>query len=194
MALVDREMMSRQFMNLATMLMKEYSASSVLEALEECATIVRFWCRVKKQEGCWAWLGYKNKFGYGTFSTMKELTAHRIAWILTNGSIPDGLNVLHKCDTAECCNPEHLYLGSTPENHHDMISRRRAWWFDKRKWRHGEDSNRAILSNEQVLQIRHRYSSGLITQNELAQEFGVCRSTIGYAISGKNWSHLEDSR
>jgi hypothetical protein len=48
---------------------------------------------------------------------------HRVAWVFTNGSIPKGMMVLHKCDNRKCVNPDHLYLGTHCDNMKDVVDR-----------------------------------------------------------------------
>src|SRR3954471_2928189 len=69
-------------------------------------------------DSCWEWLAYREKkSGYGTWHIGKLFVlAHRAAWMITNGPIPDGLCVCHKCDNPSCCNPAHLWLGTKAEN------------------------------------------------------------------------------
>jgi hypothetical protein len=63
--------------------------------------------------------------GYGQININgKILKAHRVAWELLNGPIPNGLNVLHHCDNPVCVNAEsHLYLGTQKENINDWKER-----------------------------------------------------------------------
>ena len=89
----------------------------------------RFWSKVLKTETCWIWKGYKTKFGHGMISTSSSSSfpkyAHRVAWSLTNGEIPKGKIICHKCDNASCVNPDHLYLGNFSDNMYDVWNRNR---------------------------------------------------------------------
>lgn len=77
----------------------------------------RFWEKVVKTESCWIWTGFLTTRGYGTFhvsykpqlfSSGYTCRAHRMAWQLTNGIIPKGLQLDHLCRNTRCCNPAHL--------------------------------------------------------------------------------------
>ena len=48
---------------------------------------------------------------------------HRLAYIREYGEIPQGQNVLHRCDRKECSEPTHLYLGSQSDNIKDIHSK-----------------------------------------------------------------------
>jgi len=89
----------------------------------------RFWDKVDKSDGCWLWTAALNPDGYGRFvvqmSPQKVRGAHRVAWELMNGAIPNGLSVLHQCDTPACVNPEHLFLGTQQDNVADMVAKGR---------------------------------------------------------------------
>lgn len=85
---------------------------------------VRFWAKVEKAspDDCWLWKGKKQASGYGRFTTsdQRQISAHRIAWELTNGPIPEGLTIDHVrergCTSRLCCNPAHMEPVSRGEN------------------------------------------------------------------------------
>ena len=82
----------------------------------------RFWAKTQPQDGrgCIRWTGAHSKDGYGRFALRRVNTkAHRVAWMLDRGPIPDGLCVLHRCDVRDCVNVDHLFLGTIRDNNTD---------------------------------------------------------------------------
>jgi hypothetical protein len=79
--------------------------------------VLAFFRRVG-EKGCWEFQGAdRNRQGYKKF---RGVMAHRAVWILLFGSIPEGMNVLHRCDNPACVRPDHLFLGDHPSNMQDM--------------------------------------------------------------------------
>lgn len=68
-------------------------------------------------DDCWLWTASVSTTGYGQFYFDGRLhTAHRVAWELDNGPVPDGLFLDHLCRERRCCNPRHLEPVTTGEN------------------------------------------------------------------------------
>lgn len=86
----------------------------------------RFWNKVEKGQRCWKWLGAKKKNGYGNFGTPQGTwIAHRMAFLLSAGSINVNLYVLHSCDNPSCVNPKHLFQGTQKQNLEDAKEKSR---------------------------------------------------------------------
>ncbi len=77
--------------------------------------------------GCWIWEravpNAKNLYG-SFYADKKVWRAHRFSYALYVGD-PEGLDVLHRCDTPCCVNPHHLFLGTQADNNRDMTSKGR---------------------------------------------------------------------
>ena len=75
---------------------------------------------------CWLWEKSKSAKGYGQINSGGTMArAHRVAWELSNGPIPKGVCVLHKCDVPICVNPSHLFLGTLKDNFDDAVAKGR---------------------------------------------------------------------
>lgn len=92
----------------------------------------RFILRTVYGLGCWEWRGSFFRSGYGQFTLRnpeggrKNWSAPRFSWTRTNGPIPPGLSVLHRCDNRKCVRPDHLFLGTHQDNMADMKAKGRA--------------------------------------------------------------------
>lgn len=127
--------------------------------------------------GCLVWMGPSSKrTGYGHMALKgKAKMPHRVAWEVAFGPIPDGKMVLHRCDIRTCVNPAHLFLGTHKENMRDMAAKGRA--------ASGDRSWAAKLSAKEVNEIR----GSLLSQSQLAADYGVCQATISNIKTMKNW-------
>jgi hypothetical protein len=147
----------------------------------------RFWLKVGKgaPDECWTWNGGKDRAGYGVFTPVRgtgHIAAHRYAYELEHGAIPEGAYICHTCDNPSCVNPSHLFAGTQADNARDA--------FEKGRTARGAKSGHARLTDAQVLEIRHRYERGGISQQALADEYGVTQTNIGLIVRRKNWKHL----
>lgn len=155
----------------------------------------RFWAKVDRREThqCWPWRGaYNNRSKHGQFAWRNSeprrrgvlVGAHRAAWLLTHGPIPDGLHVCHRCDYPPCCNPAHLFLGTHQDNMRDSVQKGRAKF---PKPRRGEANNKAKLTWPLVREVRRAYLAGE-TLSSLSRRLDVARSTLREVVDAKTWA------
>ena len=149
---------------------------------------------VNYDTGCWVWTGYrmkiKGKLWYGAFSQHTRAykllgvrTAHKLAWILFKGLVPDGLEVCHTCDKPECVNPDHLFLGTQKENMDDM-------WVKGRGQR-GKAHYQAKVTEDDVRWIRR----SLAAQNgkgvrAIGRLLNLPHQLISDIYTFKTWKHV----
>lgn len=149
----------------------------------------RFWPKVQKTDFCWIWTGAREgrpKFQYGVIRGVKKNgfrmeMAHRVSWMIHNGPIPDGKQVLHRCDNPPCVNPSHLFVGTHQDNMDDCTKKGRRQC--------GERASLAKLTADGVKSIRNQYKKGARSKT-LAEDFGVHQSTILGVLSGRTWKHV----
>jgi hypothetical protein len=129
---------------------------------------------------CIEWQGAQNGTGYG-YRTVKRKNwlAHRYAYTVAYGDIPDGMLVRHKCDNKLCINPEHLELGNKSDNALDCIKRQGLM--------RGEHSGTSKLSDSFVLWLRSLQQPNF---KNIANLIGLDPATLRYAYNGKTWKHL----
>lgn len=148
----------------------------------------KFWARVDRGEPdeCWEWQACRHRFGHGQVAVPAGIMgerrvhyAHRVAYYLTNGPIPDGLYVCHSCDNPSCCNPAHLVAGTQARNMRDMSERGRA----------RSEQPRAILNENQVRDIRRRRAGGERCC-DLAREYGVSYTCVSLTSRGLKWRNV----
>jgi hypothetical protein len=111
----------------------------------------------------------------------KHLTAHRVAWEVTNGPIPQGLCVCHRCDVPWCVNPDHLFLGTKGDNNKDKAKKGRS--------PRGSHHPLVHVSEEEVHVIRWLASTGMKT-SLIASQFGISWENAYSIACRKTWKHL----
>ena len=172
---------------------------------------VKFWANVEMSPSCWIWRGSRGANGYGLISTHgrnSQMGAHRFAWTLFHGHVPARMFVCHICDTPACVRPDHLFLGTPADNSRDMVNKGRVARgprTDTTNWRRGanhhwnthpEDRLRgskngcAKLTEANVVTIRSEYGVGGISQQQLADRFGVSQVAISLVVRREKWRHV----
>lgn len=144
----------------------------------------RLWAKVDRTDGCWIFYGASVPKGYGKIGLggrgAGTIYAHRAAWIVTFGPIPDGMKVLHSCDNPPCCRPDHLFLGTIPTNNRDMAEKGRAWAF----------GSRPKLTKALVREARARFASGE-SRRAIARALGVRPQAISRIVARQSWTWLD---
>lgn len=146
---------------------------------------VVFWSHVTKSDGCWLWDAYISPNGYGQFMQKdgNRTSAHRIAWKLTFGEIPNGLLVCHHCDNRKCVRPSHLFLGTHSDNTRDALSKDRL--------SRGSRNSNTKLTEEKVLEIKKMLTGKYGEQTLLAKKFSVSPEVIRLISKNKTWKHVQ---
>lgn len=136
---------------------------------------------IPNKNGCKIWPRGINSAGYGHFSIKDR--SYNVSRLLFQITYPDnykGFVIRHKCDVRSCCNIEHLEKGTQKDNIQDIKNRNRNLFGNKHR--------HCKLSEDQVMEIRRRYTKGNGVQ--LAKEFGVSQFTIYSIVKFVNWRHL----
>lgn len=140
-----------------------------------------FWSIEDPTTGCRLWTGAKDADGYGHTSVKaKRYLAHRAAYEAVHGPIPEGMCVLHRCDTPGCINEQHLFLGTKGSNNKDRAAKGRS--ADS----HGERHSNNKLTNKDVIAIR----SDTRPHRCIAADYGVTQTTISNVLSRRTWNHI----
>ena len=152
---------------------------------------VRFFAKVQKGEAdaCWAWTGARLKrvapLSYGVFTLPKRAAilgtqglsagrtqlAHRLMYVLSQGTLEEGLMVLHRCNNKQCVNPAHLYAGTRADNAHDCLV--------------ANETNVAKLRVEDVVRLRRICDA-------IKRRYGIGGSALGFVGDRITWNWVPE--
>lgn len=140
--------------------------------------------RPNGDDGCWFWGGFIQNNGYGTLTVNKvHVLVHRLSYEeFYQQKIPSGMMILHSCNNRSCINPNHLRMGTHADNMQDMVDADRA--------AKGEQNGHALLTEDQVKQIKHLSRQG-VAIHILTKMFSCSRSTIKDIRSGRCWNWVD---
>lgn len=154
----------------------------------------RFWAKVNKNGPvpkhrpelgpCWVWTGGTNEHGYGIIGRAGTgvIKAHRAAWILEFGAIPEGVDILHCCDNPPCVRGDHLFSGDAKINGQDAAHKHRT--------RQGEHHWNCVLTETQVLEIRAQHVKWTKNHAELAARYGISVVNLQHILYRRSWKHI----
>ena len=128
------------------------------------------------ESGCWIWMNSLDGSGYGQISTNSKIKrAHRVSYSEFIRDIPEGMLVLHRCDTPSCVNPSHLFLGTHQDNMRDKAEKGRASRMGAPK-----------LNEDDVRYIRSSSAKNIT----LAKKFNVTHQAISAIKHRRVWRNI----
>ena len=142
--------------------------------------LARFWSKVDDSDtyGCWNWTACTNTSGYGQFGLGTSMVpAHRFAWVVSQTLDPvqdPYKDICHSCDNHRCCNPIHLRQDTKSSNTKDKRKNKNVSYSQK-------------LSYDDVAKIRALISEGKLPHKDIAEMFGIHRSTVSQIKTGTIW-------
>lgn len=140
----------------------------------------------KSRDGCWMFNGFRLANGYGRIKGDGEsvMLAHRMSWEVFKGPIPEGLLVLHRCDTRPCVNPDHLFLGTHRDNMLDMISKGRRVAASIQPKTRGHKHWNTKLTLPEVKKLKRASHE---KRSALAEKLGISRRYANAIACGAKW-------
>lgn len=155
-----------------------------------CELESSFWSRISvgDESECWP---VKGAYIYGVvWHKGRRWRAHRLAYTLTKGPIPNGLYVCHTCDNPPCCNPNHLWVGTAGQNNTDRHRKGRS----VKKARPGPAETQVRGERQHLAKLKEWQVRIILTNSrscgQLARDFNVNASTVERVRRRETWRHV----
>lgn len=138
----------------------------------------RFWIKVRNRESnfaCWEWTAGLTAYGGAFWMKGKNVPAHRVAYTLLKGEIPEGYVIMRCRNDPRCVNPAHMEC-------------------KPRLTGCAEAGTRSLkglrsLSYEDTEAIRAEYAEGDTTYAKLGEKYGVTLRTVHRICAGQSWNY-----
>lgn len=141
--------------------------------------------RLKVNLPCKLWTGHCNTVsGHGQrwdAVLRKVRGAHVMAWEEVNGPVSPGMLVRHTCDNPPCIEPTHLVIGTHRDNRNDMLERHPERYSPPPRHA-GERHPQAKLTDQQVAELRAKYTGQRGQRAALAREYGITKTRVGQLL------------
>ena len=165
--------------------LKKYGLQTIYPQYRISGSAEEFWnwVDISEPDNCWQWKEAR-KGEYGKYRLDgRRMGAHRVAWELTNGPVPAGMEVCHRCDNPWCVNPAHLFLGTHVDNIRDCHRKGRA----SKVRAYGVKHGRTKLTADDVRDIR----ASADLQRVIAKRYGIHQQAVSRLQRGESWKYLD---
>lgn len=126
------------------------------------------------ETGCMEWQGASSPTGYGKVRYEgKAQDTHRVSWMITNGDIPAGMMICHKCDNRICVNPNHLFVGTRSDNMRD------AWNKGRLDMSKALENHPTSIPDASIIRAHELLEQG-VPAIRIAAMCGISRQTVGH--------------
>jgi hypothetical protein len=146
---------------------------------------------------CWEWQGCKDKDGYGVSThEAKKIPAHRRMFLFANGHLVKNLIICHSCDNPSCCNPAHLWAGTTQDNIRDKVAKGRQPRGDKNgartkpESRRRGDSHHCTKLKDCDVPIVFKLREQGLSMSKIGKLVGLSSATVYKIFRKENRKHL----
>ena len=153
---------------------------------EDCAVMKLFNGAYEKENGCIITTRYLNEKGYPRMRvrTKKRYMSH-VIYERYIGAVPEGMCMLHKCDTPACINPQHLFIGTKADNNYDMVAKGRNSISGV-----GENHHSTTLTDAEALEIKKAYKFRVVTAVMLAEKYKTTKNVVMDIVHERTWRHV----